>query len=423
MVYSTILPYNEHNDTNKKKPILFHIMFLLSSICIIYNSGYFVYTTGENKGTYLLIITLIPLIVMCVKKILLDGKINGITWVYIIWIYIYICSIILNFSIETMKSFIVPILMLTFAFTFVHVVEFEIFIKYFIRCMKFITIVSLATFICRDLILSHVSLPIVTNSNGAVYYNGVIFGFLQFYGDMNIRNIGLFWEPGLFASFLIIAIVFELCLKNEKPKVINLIIFTLGLISTQSAAGYVLGLFVITLMIVKNQTDSFWGGYIILILAVVVYMNYNSILDYCLTVNYELFSKLTETTMTGTTRINSNLINLDIFKDYFAFGAGFYNSNIIYGQTMWSYNVAAQTSTSTYFMACVGIFGVLYSCLWVVGIWKIPNTNFITKLTILSIILIIINKEPHHTILFTYCFLFYLLRGVEFKNNNQYYKI
>lgn len=59
-------------------------------------------------------------------------------------------------------------------------------------------------------------LPTVVNYNGTEYVNGIIFSIIKYaYSGLTERLHGLFWEPGLFATYLAIAIVF---LKKENVK-------------------------------------------------------------------------------------------------------------------------------------------------------------------------------------------------------------
>lgn len=73
--------------------------------------------------------------------------------------------------------------------------------------------------------------------------------------------------------------------------------------------------------------------------------------------------------------------------------------------------MAAQTSTSTYFLAALGIIGLLYTVGWL-AILGDHNLSIGERIIILTCFLLILNKEPHSAILVTFMILFYFLSRV-----------
>ncbi|WP_128124369.1 hypothetical protein [Exiguobacterium sp. AM39-5BH] len=73
----------------------------------------------------------------------------------------------------------------------------------------------------------------------------------------------------------------------------------------------------------------------------------------------------------------------------------------------------ADTSTSSFALSVFGIFGVQYTLFWIYGLTKkseiLIADSIPVKFMILLVFLIILNKEPHLGILFSWCIMFYLV--------------
>ncbi|MBN1126161.1 MAG: hypothetical protein JXA82_14225 [Sedimentisphaerales bacterium] len=63
-----------------------------------------------------------------------------------------------------------------------------------------------------------------------------------FFGDFSPRNFGMFWEPGAFQGYLILALIFLAFIKNDmsqKQYVYSLLILCAAVLSTLSTTGYI----------------------------------------------------------------------------------------------------------------------------------------------------------------------------------------
>mgnify|MGYP004604192679 CR=1 FL=1 len=117
------------------------------------------------------------------------------------------------------------------------------FVSWYIRIMEIMCIVSLPcwliTIINSDLALSFCQ----TGYNWSVRY-----GYSPFYtwgwnGTIFQRNSGMFWEPGAFQGFILLAIlmiIFNVDKKNDNNRKVELVIFGVTLLTTQSTTGYIL---------------------------------------------------------------------------------------------------------------------------------------------------------------------------------------
>jgi hypothetical protein len=148
----------------------------------------------------------------------------------------------------------------------------------------FLTIISLIFYLFQTFIpnVTYEFLKSVDLSQNAYpgYYTSIIIytinnviGFIGFFP----HNSGFTWEPGPFATFLDLAIFFNI--NREKFKLKNnlrLLIFILALITTQSTTG-ILGFFVIVLFFIESKVKSVFFKLISLFIAlsIIVYLFIN----------------------------------------------------------------------------------------------------------------------------------------------------
>jgi len=85
-----------------------------------------------------------------------------------------------------------------------------------------------------------------------------------------VRNSGMFWEPGAFAGYLNLALLF-VALKNRGFKIGNyskeIIWITVGLITTMSTAGYLVFSLILIIYVLQNYR---WGKFVLLPIVVLI---------------------------------------------------------------------------------------------------------------------------------------------------------
>lgn len=96
--------------------------------------------------------------------------------------------------------------------------------------------------------------------------------FTHEYNESMIRNRGFFWEPGAFAGYLILALLFTLKNVEQVPRRYFFVLIA-ALLSTQSTTGY-LAFFVVatTIYIMRIAKRSDLGGRFVAAFAVVVFV-------------------------------------------------------------------------------------------------------------------------------------------------------
>ena len=263
-------------------------------------------------------------------------------------------------------------------------------------------------------------LPTVFNYNGTEYVNGVIFSYIKYsYSGLTERLHGLFWEPGLFATYLAIAILF-LKKENTKRYWFTLGLFVVCLIMTKSGAGIVMMPLILIIKLTDRNNNDFSVKKNV-ILCVILFLFFAigqagiDVIDQWL--NNYLFTKINDTSnVSNFMRTNAILVDLQIAWNYFPFGVGVAQ----YATEVAKYSLSLQssgTSTITTYLAEYGIFGIPVVAVWIKALFQISDSrNIVTKLATLLLFLMILTKEPHGNLLFMNCILMYALIGYRSEN-------
>ena len=140
--------------------------------------------------------------------------------------------------------------------------------------MRILTIIAILAHIVLIILRVNINLPIVQNVNGAEFLNGFLF-FIRVHGaELSTRSMSIFWEPGLYSSFLIFALIFELCFKKTKTNFVNIAVFISGILIAQSTAGYLLLVIIIGIYFFsKVKTGHFFLFYFFTFMVIYMYLN------------------------------------------------------------------------------------------------------------------------------------------------------
>ena len=320
-------------------------------------------------------------------------------------LYIFVLMILFTFLTVlggNLWFYIMLLCTIVIAYTVTECFSFESAVDCYLKVMTAVSVVSLVGYVLLNFTGLLNSLPIMENRNDVQYGVGVIFNYIV---DTPDRNCGMFWEPGLFATHLSIATVFEM-LRPRRTNIWRIILFSASLFTANSSAGFVLWFLCMLLFVVKNRkqkTGVLLGAvYCVLIGAALVFvMNFDKVLSMTSLGGNEYLSKLSTDSLMDSSRLNAITHNLSIFASSPVFGAGILSvtENMAY---------VADTSTSTYLLSIFGIPAIAYTFYWIKGAFNLKDVNFFVKLLVAIIALIIVNKEPHHLNLFSWCILFYL---------------
>lgn len=245
------------NSKNVPTGIKYFFLFLL-----IATSGMPFFTAKDN------LITAIVFIVSCLYFILKGFRIKT----FVFWVIVFLCVITLG---QTIKfNYLDPIttiglfLRWLIPFFIITIVGND-FVEHYINIIYYLVIISFVFFIpsilipgFEEFLLNNIAPIFNQNSLGAYSYNeniliytiktGVTLGWDTY------RNSGPFWEPGAFAGYCNIALLFNIAINKKIFNKIGIILL-LAVFSTFSGAGYLTTFFIlISYYILINHHRGRW---------------------------------------------------------------------------------------------------------------------------------------------------------------------
>ncbi|WP_161978994.1 hypothetical protein [Streptococcus sp. S784/96/1] len=373
------------------------IYFLMLGMFI--NSGYALNTTDlDFSFPVLLVMLFIQFCLLLTQKIYWDVRLASGCAIFIVLILI---SYLVHGGTDSVFFIVKLVLIILSAYLFHLILSPEEFVHVFIRTMRMITLISLFLYGVR-LLLGSV-LPIVINRNGVSYETGIV----TFFIEDSSRLLGIFWEPGILATYIIISLVLMILYHIKRTFTVS--IFLLALLLTQSTAGFGLLLLVGVLYLVHDIAHFNLKLLFLLVISLILFIFMENIIEILLYYFPEIFIKLVQKHTSTSTRINSFWLNYQVYMTAPISGLGFSQANYLYTllmqKTYSQYLVVSQTSTTGYFLASMGISGGIYTWEWFINCMRTPYP-IIEKLIIFILFLLIVNKEPHTLFLATYSIMF-----------------
>lgn len=236
-----------HITTSKIAQI---VRYIAVYVLLLTSSGFHIYAQGYHIP--IMMIAAILLLLMSRKQ--LDIKVLVTLTVLIV---VVIISGIVNE--ETARNMILPGVDIlcggVIAFSALSSKENGEFIVLYKNTVLAISVFSMIAFAIGAVANSLFSIfPVYAMSHHEAYFVGLTFiyksrPYLQY------RNMGIFWEPGAFQTYLIVAMILQDRIA-EKHKIRNLIIYTLAMITTVSTTGLVCLLLFWILFILKNKNKK-----------------------------------------------------------------------------------------------------------------------------------------------------------------------
>lgn len=298
------------------------------------------------------------------------------------------------------------------AFLIAKLLNFEKFVKYFQIAIFIITLIAIFVFLY--FLISGINfsvLPEFVSGRNTVFYN---YFFLTFqFGEKRMQ--GIFWEPGMLATFLLLALSFEI-LFRRKIRPLFVIVFFIGLLLTFSTFGY-LCLAVVAVIFVNKKVNNIWVAavlYVLLFGGATCFVAFaNQIIPFLAEIFPTVFGKLVQkdvVALLSGDRLNSLLFDIEYWLKKPIFGNGMFSMTNHYANEAIEKNIHAQTSTLTYFLAEFGILGLAFPFFLIAGLFTMKRIDVENKVGLLILYLLILIKEPHQGIMFDYVFLFLVVK-------------
>lgn len=283
--------------------------------------------------------------------------------------------------------------------------------RLYVRLICMTSCISLAFWVASNILGINFPFPVFENVNG-VHYKTILIAsqYVEAYISKS-NSMGFFWESGIFASYLLLAMAVELMVELSPSKA-RMALLVITLITTGSTAGYLLLPLVIAIFVLrKGGRGRVLIAIGLVLLVVVFFANYQLIIDMLVQINPSLFWKLDNAdAVTRLTRLQSPEVCLKLFSSSPILGLG-------YGNALQAYSIAISgmtsidslTSTSFFQLAAFGVSGFLMWSVTIYGLMRTHRFSLSASIVLTFLFIIIINKEPHTASALTYILLFSFL--------------
>lgn len=145
-------------------------------------------------------------------------------------------------------------LIIGLCFLLTNIIEHNVFIESYSHVMYFLSCASLFVYFGNRILPGIFSMfPVYNWRQQSMLIRNCFVGVAQV-GTQNYRNFGIFYEPGMFSVFLLIALYFELFKKNTSIK--RVVILCITLLTTLSTSGYICGILLAFAFVVSRNNVS-----------------------------------------------------------------------------------------------------------------------------------------------------------------------
>lgn len=290
--------------------------------------------------------------------------------------------------------------------------NFEKFIKYYQIAIFVLTLIAIFVFLYFLITGFNFSLlPEFASGKNTAFYN---YFFLTFqYGEKRMQ--GIFWEPGMLASFLLLALSFEIIFRR-RIRPLFFITYLVGLLLTFSTFGYAC-LTIVAILFVNKKIRNFWVAAVLYILffgsATSIFIFTDKIVPILVDILPAVFGKLINKgniVLFSGDRVHSLQFDIECWLKNPIFGNGMTKMSQYYADAAITRDIHAQTSTLTYYLAEFGILGLAFPFFLILGLVSMKRPELENKIVLLMLYVLILFKEPHQGIMFDYVFMFLVVK-------------
>ena len=197
-------------------------------------------------------------------------------------------------------------------------------INHYVKAMVFLSAISLFFYIPTQI---GIDLSNILNSFNLIKEGQMIhIGIHNFHVPREAwRNSGMFWEPGAFAGYLIISLLFAFS-KNVQVNRKEILLLLIALITTFSTTGYIALIllafaYIITTERISTRKKLIFTPFLLIIFTIFIYTAYNYFDFLGKKIEEQTIAAIEQTDNYETTRLGTLLYDLDSIEAYPLFGA------------------------------------------------------------------------------------------------------
>lgn len=330
-------------------------------------------------------------------------------WALVMLLLMPIMSMVITLNLKQSMIFIIIIVC---AWLVTISVKEQVFWKIFRNIMAFLTAFSLimyAVYLIMPELLHGLPVPLATQFYTA--YNAFFTVIVN--TGYALRNYGIFFEPGAYSVFLLLALFLEFCYFETNIKFVAL--YIIALLTTYSTLGIcgMLLLFVMVLFRRKRIRNKYLKWMVATVcIGGIIYLSIFG--EYFI---YQVFGKITNMNESATTRLNSIIIPFEEFMRSPIWGIGLNNFLIMLEER------CNGMATFT-FINCFTIYGLLWGFFPVLGCVKVLISKVcepITKVAVVLFTILLFSTESFEQVAFFYTLVFYGWKGekVKYEKDNS----
>jgi len=229
----------------------------------------------------------------------------------------------------------------------------------------------------------------------------------------HFENIGIFREAGVYAIYLLFAVIIELY-YNKEINYKRLMVFIIALLSASSTAGYIILAFLLFIYIFKTNNINIKIGFTLLIGIFLIFFLHALVLK----VFAKLDPKIFEYRST-LSRISSFVIPLMIFIEHL-YGIGlskFGATYIAYSHRYFGLAFSPSGESTNTILNVFAVFGLIYGCVLIYGLLKFSRIFNTSKLNIITVFIALILMTSSQELRFSLLFNTIVMYG--FMNSHQ----
>lgn len=303
---------------------------------------------------------------------------------------------------DWITGYFYKILLIWFGLSITSVTRIDVFLKYFVDTIYFLTIYSILCQLLYLIIPGAISVfPLITNSADVSFHN---LGLAVIPIEGTLRLYGPFREPGVFQIFLNIAILITLA----KPKIdrLKFVILSLGLILTQSTTGYI-AFFIILCSLISGHPEDKSFLLFSTIIGVAALIFFTDLLSF----QGQVFDKIQDQSRhTTIARMASVFCNIELIKEYPIFGCGLSKLEDLFPVLSFrKYGFASPHNTNVMLIQYAA-HGIVYGLIWTLFVGKFFisfSESFFVKSLLFIAFCVICEGENLSWSVFYYILLFY----------------
>lgn len=273
------------------------------------------------------------------------------------------------------------------AVTFVSLLPYEVFVKYFVQVTVFFAIASILITYPLSPLVRTLPLPHVTNSAGVSFTNAALCYLVDY--DGYLRNTGIFREAGVWGGFLSVALI--LLITNRalfSKKLFNTysIVLIATILSTFSTTCFLVLLVIYLVFLLKNRgkDKGGWFSLIVLIIGIAAFFYFRGTIEEI----DNTFNKLSRDSSSYQTRTEVIINSVSVMFNN-PLGLGIVNGA---AALMQSNTLDAFHNTSTLVAAGV-YFGILFLIIYVAGIFLFCKKKLGSWLYFVPIVLLLSGEQ------------------------------